>query len=539
MKKRSPRALKIAQTRQREIRCLALNPELTSSDVKKVALVLGKSPRRIRDWVKEYRATPVLETLMPGQRYSPKRRERLPQKTWLIIRRQLKDFYLGRKEQVTTRDMLARIEQECEAQNTLPPSLSTIGRAMKEISTLERARARKIALKPEDVQSYMHHYDISRPLQVVQIDHTLVDIIIDLYEYGLGRKRVWLTLAIDVASRMVYGYYIGLKAPSARHGGLAILQGVLPKKAWVEDLGISYAEFKQHGIDDPWPIEEVLELVSCDNGKDLKGYAFRQGCYQIGADVFFRPVGQKHYGGHIERLMGTFMRKVHGLPGTTHSNVVKNKGYKSADRCFLTLEDFEQWFVASILEYHLTPHEGLKGQTPLQRYQELTLARPEKVKLMPSNFDVMSAFLPSVKRTVRKQGIRFNNAYYACERLSSLIGKRVTVKYHPGRTNKLLVCLNGISPSFVAHKIGAAGRCQHEDALVDSLPTLAMQEESKRQDRVARKLIVQKQRMIETARKRTKRKNILYLPPRKPPKLPNQTKGGRPHPHRPGNQNKW
>jgi putative transposase len=44
------------------------------------------------------------------------------------------------------------------------------------------------------------------PLEVVQIDHTLVDVVVvdELERLPLGRP--WLTLAIDVASRMVNGF---------------------------------------------------------------------------------------------------------------------------------------------------------------------------------------------------------------------------------------------------------------------------------------------------------------------------------------------
>ncbi|MFO5782777.1 hypothetical protein ACLBR7_28625, partial [Klebsiella pneumoniae] len=53
------------------------------------------------------------------------------------------------------------------------------------------------------------------PLQVVQIDHTPVNIMLvdDVHRRSIGRP--WVTLAIDVYSRMVTGYYLSLDAPSA------------------------------------------------------------------------------------------------------------------------------------------------------------------------------------------------------------------------------------------------------------------------------------------------------------------------------------
>ena len=73
------------------------------------------------------------------------------------------------------------------------------------------------------------------PLEVVQIDHTVVDVLVvdELERLPLGRP--WLTLAIDVASRMVTGFYVSLDAPSILSVALALTQAVLPKDLWLCD----------------------------------------------------------------------------------------------------------------------------------------------------------------------------------------------------------------------------------------------------------------------------------------------------------------
>jgi putative transposase len=45
-----------------------------------------------------------------------------------------------------------------------------------------------------------------------------------------------------------------------------------------------------------------------------------------------RPPGRPHFGGHIERLIGTMMGAVHLLPGTTFSNVSEKGSYASEER---------------------------------------------------------------------------------------------------------------------------------------------------------------------------------------------------------------
>ncbi|MGO8847950.1 MAG: hypothetical protein ACLQFI_22030, partial [Methylocella sp.] len=46
--------------------------------------------------------------------------------------------------------------------------------------------------------------------------------------------------------------------------------------------------------------------------------------------TIWRPPGTPHFGGHIERLIGTQMGAVHLLPGTTQSNPSERGDYDSS-----------------------------------------------------------------------------------------------------------------------------------------------------------------------------------------------------------------
>jgi putative transposase len=76
-----------------------------------------------------------------------------------------------------------------------------------------------------------------RPLDLVQIDHTKLDIIVVDDEQRLPIGRPWITLAIDVYSRMVAGFYVSLDPPGAIATGLCIAHATLPKEAWLAKLG--------------------------------------------------------------------------------------------------------------------------------------------------------------------------------------------------------------------------------------------------------------------------------------------------------------
>ena len=52
------------------------------------------------------------------------------------------------------------------------------------------------------------------PLAVVQIDHTPADIILVDDQHRLPLGRPWITLAMDINTRMVVGYFLSFDPPS-------------------------------------------------------------------------------------------------------------------------------------------------------------------------------------------------------------------------------------------------------------------------------------------------------------------------------------
>ena len=71
-----------------------------------------------------------------------------------------------------------------------------------------------------------------------------------------------------------------------------------------------------------------------------------------------------HYGGHIERLIGTIMGRVHLLPGTTGSNPQNKGDYPAEAESVLTMAELERWLTIEICEqYHRRVHRGSAPQS--------------------------------------------------------------------------------------------------------------------------------------------------------------------------------
>jgi hypothetical protein len=71
----------------------------------------------------------------------------------------------------------------------------------------------------------------------------------------------------------------------------------------------------------------------------IHAQALRYGCAEHGILINYRPVATPHYGGHIERLIGTLMGKVHLLPVATCNRKRLNlQSSPLSDRDYLQLK---------------------------------------------------------------------------------------------------------------------------------------------------------------------------------------------------------
>ena len=109
------------------------------------------------------------------------------------------------------------------------------------------------------------------PLSLVQIDHTVVDVIVVDTMTRAPIRRPWLTLAIDVYSRCVVGLHLSLEPPCATSVALCIAHAVLSKSAWL----------CERKIDAEWPMEVLIEHIHLDNAKEFHSEALRRWLWAV------------------------------------------------------------------------------------------------------------------------------------------------------------------------------------------------------------------------------------------------------------------
>lgn len=324
---------------------------------------------------------------------------------------QIETFYL-RPERPSIRALVDRIRAECHRIGLPPPNWRTVRLridrvdARKAMARREGAAAARAVFTP-----VVDAYRSARPLDIVQIDYTVVDLIVvdEITRMPIGRPI--LTLAIDIHTRMVTGFCLALDHPSILRAGVCAAQSVFEKGTWLAE----------RGIDVPWPVSGLPRAVHVDNAGEFHSSAFTRALEEFGVEVIYRPIARPHFGGHTERLIGTTMGAVHVLRGMAFSSVKDRAGYASEGRTAMTLPELERWLALEILgKYHHRVHAALQ-RPPLAVWSELAVSHPPRMPRDRTEF--LAGLLPYEMRLPRRDGFHLFNVRYWSDALVSLLGR--------------------------------------------------------------------------------------------------------------------
>jgi len=416
-----------ARRRMKVVQPLARMPRRTRADVVTAATELGLAAAQLYRLLARYKADSRLTALLPQPRGGVRGRSRISAELEALIEEVIEDVYLTR-QRPKIMDLVSEVRRRCHTRGLTPPSRKAM------TLRLQRKPRSEIVARREGRKAARDRFtpaigslEADWPLALVQIDHTLVDVIVVDTVSRVPIQRPWLTLAIDICSRCVMGFHLSLEPPSATSVALCIAHAVLPKSQWLA----------QRNIEAEWP-HGLMSRLHLDNAKEFRSEALRRGCEQYGIAIDYRPVRTPHYGGHIERLIGTMMGKVHLLPGTTFSDVRAKGDWDSQKTAAITIEELERWLAHAITGvYHRTVHRGL-STTPLQAWERAMLGDAnipgpgEPVNIVDGRRFLID-FLPIERRMVRREGISLHSIGYWSDILRSWIGEqqKMIVRYDP------------------------------------------------------------------------------------------------------------
>ncbi|WP_082560861.1 Mu transposase C-terminal domain-containing protein [Caulobacter sp. Root487D2Y] len=372
----------------------------------------------------------TVRDLSPRGRGYPKGRSRLHPRQEALIQKFLRVEYLTFAKP-SLQQIADRIGDACEDEGLSRPTRAAINRRLKAFPKRSVVLRRQGAKVAEQHTPRPGQYVVEHPWDVWQIDHTLADVIVvDVHGRPIGRP--WLTVVVDVCTRLVVSFYVGLDPPSTIRVASTLDLAVSSKAAWLAARGLDY----------PWPVEGLPRLLHSDNAKEFTRDDLRRAFLNHGVDWSLRPLGGARYGGHVERLIGTLMGGCRVLPGATHNSPAARGGYDSKGAARLRIDDLEMYFAHQILGvYNQTDHSAL-GVSPLRAWTERV---DGLVPVFPDDLEAFRLDLfPQVERTVGRQGIKaFGDDYY-CQKLGEayICGLRnIVAKYDPRDLSRLYVKL--------------------------------------------------------------------------------------------------
>jgi putative transposase len=382
-----------------------LEKNLSRKDSVEYSKKIGIHFTTLYRWQERYKSTGTILGLISNKVGAKKGNTRLNNEIEILIKRIIDNYYLT-IQKPSIQSVVDKVLAECKRMNIIAPHSNTIRNRIESITEYEKLKKQgNRGIARTKYEPAPNKFEADYPLQLIEIDHTPCDIILVDDEHRLPIGRPWITVAIDIYSRMIVGYYLSMNAPSVTSVGMCVSNTILPKDTLL-------AKFD---VNSNWNVWGFPETIHVDNGADFRADAVKKAGLAHGINIEFRPVGRANFGGHIERVIGTLMHEIHNLPGTTFSNIKQRGEYDSDANASMTFFEFEKWLVTFITKiYHKRVHNSL-SLTPEQQWEEGLFGDENSIGFIQkpsSNSTIILDFLPIYERTIQKNGVNIEGLNY-------------------------------------------------------------------------------------------------------------------------------
>lgn len=401
-------------------------------------LKISISVASVYRWLKSYRDSGEdLRALIPNsEKQGGKKQTRLAVEVEAIIQAVINDHYYRRENRTIDyllHEIALRIEEENSqrrpSEKLTVPSRATVDRRLAKLDVEGKliAKRGRRAAKRELTQYGQANYP-TMPLERVEIDHTKADLIVVDERDMLPLGRPTLTYCLDVATRYPLGYYLGFEPPSYLSVMQCLFHAIQPK----DDVCSRY------NTENQWQACGIPYTLVIDNGREFIGRDLQDACQLLGITLERTPVRTPEFKAAVERMYGTLNTGLlHGLPGTTFSNIVQRGDYDSYKQASISLESLDKMMHIFLLDiYAERYHRGLQG-IPGRKWEEMV--KDGFFPRVPNSAKELEILLGRVDyRTVQSYGIEFQSLRYNCPELTLLRtrlkksgDKRIKLKYQP------------------------------------------------------------------------------------------------------------
>lgn len=357
------------------------------------------------------------------------RKSRLPKEVSGLMKAIFEDLYL-KNQQLTIAQVYRHLElklfeinkQRSGRDKIEIPNKSSLYRLRDRYSkyTLVAKRKGHIEARKEFTTGFKVERP-SRPMERVELDHTVLDIVLIDEVTGLPWGRPTITLAVDCFSGCIVGMYLSPDPPSL-NAVLGCLRHIcLPKNSSSPEM-----------IDLDWPCFGIPGTLVCDNASEFHSKGFIHIALDLGIEIPYCGVGQGNSKGRVERAIGVMAKMLcHKLPGTTLSRYEDLGEYDPEKMAAITFQRFvrhvNQWICT---DYHNMPDEDT-AKTPNEMWKEG--ARSADIRL-PRAPEILERLLGNTSSYVLRKGplvvdkIPYNSPVLGQLRRAIGIGERIMVR---------------------------------------------------------------------------------------------------------------
>jgi putative transposase len=269
----------------------------------------------------------------------------------------------------------------------------------------------------------------TRPLERVEIDHTVLDLFLVDEETGMLAGRPTITVAIDCYTRSILGFYIGFEPPGWQAVMHCLRNAISPNNPWRERFPSINGSLNCYG---------VPETIVVDNGREFHSKDFLLACAQLGVEIQYSPRAKPWFKGKVERIFRTIGTDLlTGTRGKAVSKLLQEKEYDPQKDAVVGMNRLTEAFCKWVVDvYSHEYHAGIEC-TPAEMW-ERGLEEFSGIRIPSSLAEFLIVMSSSQTRTIQHYGIELNNIRYKSEDLSALrqkLHKRknpsVCVKYDP------------------------------------------------------------------------------------------------------------
>ena len=288
-----------------------------------------------------------------------------------------------------------------------------------------------------------------------EIDATIADIyVVSRFDRKpIGRPVLYV--AIDIASRLIAGIYIGFEENA--ESVLACLANAACDK-------VKYC--KEHGIAitaDMWPSKGLPGTIYTDRGSDFASSRVKELCNVFDMEITTLPPYRPDLKGYVERAIGCIQERYKPLlrgKGVVDKTPLERNQPNYAQQAILDIEEYTRVVIECVLYYN-DSHVQKKyertqkmielGVPPIAAEMWRFYSNGQGSNLINADEESLQMLLlPRREATITRNGVEFDGIYYYSDDLKMEFARagisgnrRVTVAYMPNNNTYIYLVDNG------------------------------------------------------------------------------------------------